>query len=455
LARVLIVGRSPARNIAAMARSSRPQLAHGRIAAGVAATVAVAPFGTQGIGFMVLPTKSATLPLLAQSSGACGQALRGRAQLDVRARKHLQPPRGQSVALPFIAGVACRVALKLLTGIKAFRRDLSSDGGTLTRGRMPELDVPLKVNSHAAARRDRTMSVVDEPMARRFWDYQKGLLKRGPRRLDRMYWLREEKRLFDAVRTSADVDFSEQLDVEVEKNGEHPKDKLFETFEDIRKHFELPEELVKSFRRCRYQKPTPVQKYSIPAALVGTDVMAIARKGSGKTLAYLTAVVARALNVGCQGIQEGPVCPFGLVLVPDRELCEQITDEACRLCFGTDLCIAPVHRGGDMVQQLKQIAEGADIVIATPDRLAELLEGGVLGLEKVRCLVLDEADDMLKDSGTQLRAIVQHEGMPSSGGKNGRQTMMFARTEPQGMKRIASMILDAKNVQLRVSRSGR
>jgi len=159
--------------------------------------------------------------------------------------------------------------------------------------------------------------------------------------------------------------------------------------------------------------PFPVQEIVIPDALAGSDVLTKSPTGSGKTLAFGLALVERT-RVG------GPT-PSALVLVPTRELAAQVAEQLRLPARAAGLRVATVYGGVPLGRQAKQ-ARGAEILIATPGRLHDLSERGLVSLRDIRILVLDEADRML-DMGfrPQVDAIMRH--MPRA-----RQTMLFSAT---------------------------
>jgi ATP-dependent RNA helicase RhlE len=156
--------------------------------------------------------------------------------------------------------------------------------------------------------------------------------------------------------------------------------------------------------------PFQIQTLVIPEALRGGDILAKSPTGSGKTLAFAIPIVQN----GADGT------PFALVLVPTRELCVQVTEEFA-LIAPSSLKVASVYGGVPLKAQARE-AKDAHVVIATPGRLQDLVDRGLLSLDKVRVLVLDEADRML-DMGfkPQVDRIVRRLS-------DNRQTMFFSAT---------------------------
>jgi ATP-dependent RNA helicase RhlE len=161
--------------------------------------------------------------------------------------------------------------------------------------------------------------------------------------------------------------------------------------------------------------PTPVQAATIPQALAGKDVLATAQTGTGKTLAFLIPIMEQLLQQSAAGIA-------ALVLVPTRELAMQVADQYDAL-RGKQLSPAALVVGGlSEGQQLRAIRNGARVVVATPGRLEDFLDRGLVNFRGLRVLVLDEADRML-DMGflPAIRRIAAV--LPKD-----RQTMCFSAT---------------------------
>jgi ATP-dependent RNA helicase DDX3X len=148
----------------------------------------------------------------------------------------------------------------------------------------------------------------------------------------------------------------------------------------------------------KFTRPTPVQKYSIPIGMTGGDMMACAQTGSGKTAGYLFPTISLLLKYGPMQMPETrrPRATYisALVLAPTRELASQIFDEANKFCYCTGIRPVVVYGGANIQQQQRELDRGADILVATPGRLVDLIERGRIKLDCVRFLVLDEADRM-------------------------------------------------------------
>ena len=171
--------------------------------------------------------------------------------------------------------------------------------------------------------------------------------------------------------------------------------------------------LVKVLDRLGITSPFAIQELVLPDALAGLDILAAAPTGSGKTLAFGLPLIMRTAGAGGH--------PSALVLVPTRELASQIVADLEPLAATCDLRVAAVYGGTSVAGQAKK-ARGAEILIATPGRLYDLLERRLVSLGSVRILVLDEADRML-DMGFRPQVDRILERIPQN-----RQTMLFSAT---------------------------
>jgi ATP-dependent RNA helicase RhlE len=177
----------------------------------------------------------------------------------------------------------------------------------------------------------------------------------------------------------------------------------------------LSPELVRAVADEGYEHPTPIQTEAIPLALAGRDLIGSAQTGTGKTAAFMLPILQR-LSAGTRGVLRA------LVLVPTRELAEQVAQSIRAYGRHTHLKGAAVYGGVGMEPQTKALKHGADIVVATPGRLLDHMERGHVNFGKLEVLVLDEADRML-DMGfaPDVRKILN--ALPDE-----RQTMLFSAT---------------------------
>jgi superfamily II DNA/RNA helicase len=152
----------------------------------------------------------------------------------------------------------------------------------------------------------------------------------------------------------------------------------------------LPQPLVTALERRGIRHPFAIQTSALPDALAGRDVLGKAATGSGKTLAFGLPLLAR---IGAD-VRRGPRRPRGLVLVPTRELAQQVHDALAPLGQAIGVQLVAVYGGAPMYRQIQQLRRGVDVVIATPGRLQDLINQGEAGLAEVVVTVLDEADFM-------------------------------------------------------------
>lgn len=156
-------------------------------------------------------------------------------------------------------------------------------------------------------------------------------------------------------------------------------------------HFGFDEPLMKAIRKSDFSQPTPIQAQAIPAVLSGRDVIGIAKTGSGKTAAFLWPMLTHIVDQRQLLKGEGPI---GLILVPTRELAMQIYSEAKKFGKVFNLEMVCAYGGGSKWEQSKAFEAGAEITIATPGRMIDMIKMKVTNLQRVTYLVLDEADRM-------------------------------------------------------------
>ncbi|WP_017557627.1 DEAD/DEAH box helicase [Nocardiopsis baichengensis] len=151
----------------------------------------------------------------------------------------------------------------------------------------------------------------------------------------------------------------------------------------------LPEELVRTLERNGVTRPFPIQAAAIPDALAGRDVLGCGRTGSGKTLAFGLPLLVRA-----SARRAAPKRPRALVLVPTRELADQVRGSLLPYARAVGARIADVVGGTPYSRQITALRRGVDLLVATPGRLTDLIEQGACDLGAVEASVLDEADQM-------------------------------------------------------------
>ena len=161
--------------------------------------------------------------------------------------------------------------------------------------------------------------------------------------------------------------------------------------------------------------PFPIQSLAIPDAIAGRDITGKAKTGSGKTLAFGIPIVQKLDQPNRSG-------PRALVLVPTRELANQVTEQLKWLGEVRDLRVTAVYGGASMSRQITAFGKGVDIIVATPGRLIDLMERRVVNLDKIETVTIDEADQMA-DMGflPQVRRIMRDV-------RDSHQTMLFSAT---------------------------
>ncbi|MDT7549849.1 MAG: hypothetical protein QOE84_2243 [Actinomycetota bacterium] len=193
----------------------------------------------------------------------------------------------------------------------------------------------------------------------------------------------------------------------------------------------LPQKLVTGLERRGMHAPFAIQTRSIPDALAGRDVLGRAQTGSGKTLAFGLPLLARLAGGQRRGGR-----PRGLVLVPTRELAQQVHDALQPLANGLDIKLCAIYGGASMGRQIDQLRRAVDIVVATPGRLQDLIAQGECSLAEVQIAVLDEADHMA-DLGF-LPVVTEILGMTPADG----QRLLFSATLDRGVDKLVRQFLN-------------
>ena len=198
------------------------------------------------------------------------------------------------------------------------------------------------------------------------------------------------------------------------------------TFEELG----VSEPICRAIQELGFEQPMPVQEEVIPYLLGnGNDVIALAQTGTGKTAAYGIPVL--------QKVNPEEKHTQALILSPTRELCLQIADDLADFSkYVSGLHVVPVYGGASIEMQIRQLHKGAQIIVATPGRLIDLMKRGVAQLDAVNNVVLDEADEMLNMGFTEsINAIF--EGVPTN-----RNTLLFSATMSREIEKIAKNYLN-------------
>ena len=196
------------------------------------------------------------------------------------------------------------------------------------------------------------------------------------------------------------------------------------TFKDL----QLTESLLQTLSEIGYESPSEIQQKSIPHLLVGKDIFGCAQTGTGKTAAFALPIIQQLSGTKAQGIQ-------ALVLAPTRELAIQISDNIHAYCKREQVRHTTIYGGVSQKNQEQALRKQVDILVATPGRLLDLMQQGILSLSSIKYFVLDEADRML-DMGFihDIKKIIAK--LPQK-----RQTMFFSATVSPEIKELSHKLL--------------
>ncbi|MBW3696224.1 DEAD/DEAH box helicase [Vibrio sp. T187] len=197
----------------------------------------------------------------------------------------------------------------------------------------------------------------------------------------------------------------------------------------------LSSHLLDTLSELNFTQPTSVQEQAIPLVLQGQDVLAGAQTGTGKTAAFGLPIIQRLIETK-NNVIPNPKLVRALVLVPTRELAQQVYDNLVSYSQGTDLKVVVAYGGTSMKVQTDNLKAGADILVATPGRLIDHMFTKNIMLSQTETLVLDEADRML-DMGfmPDIKRILKRMNEE-------RQTLFFSATFDNKIKAIAHRMMD-------------
>ncbi|KAF1913725.1 P-loop containing nucleoside triphosphate hydrolase protein [Ampelomyces quisqualis] len=224
--------------------------------------------------------------------------------------------------------------------------------------------------------------------------------------------------------------------------------------------------MLQNVKLCKYEFPTPIQAYCIPAVLTGHDVVAVAQTGSGKTAAFLIPILSKLMGKARQLAAPRPnpgrynaatdrvrAEPLVLVVCPTRELACQIFDEARRLCYRTMLRPAVIYGGAPSRNQREQLEMGCDILIATPGRLMDFMQNPkLLSLARLKFTVIDEADELLSAGWEEAMEKIFQGG--DVNGDADHTYLMFSATFPKSARRLAKDYMEEDTIKIKVGRVG-
>tara|TARA_Y100000766_G_C18911580_1_gene608615 strand:+ start:794 stop:2041 length:1248 start_codon:yes stop_codon:yes gene_type:complete len=205
-------------------------------------------------------------------------------------------------------------------------------------------------------------------------------------------------------------------------------------------NYPITDEVKRGVEALGFKKPTDIQFKSIPAILNGEDVLGIAQTGTGKTAAFAIPLVHKVQTLSIKGRKDGVRC---LIMVPTRELAQQIQGVFNKIAKYTTVKAYAITGGIDQEPQVDKLNKGVDILITTPGRMFDLISQGYLSLHRANTLVLDEADRMLdlgfyKDIQDVLKRLPKK-----------RQTLFFSATINPKIKKLAySLVNNAIRIQI-------
>lgn len=194
----------------------------------------------------------------------------------------------------------------------------------------------------------------------------------------------------------------------------------------------LIDQIVRTLASLEYTQPTPIQAQAIPAVLAGRDVMAAAQTGTGKTAGFALPLLQRLVQ---DGAQVGSNAVRALVLVPTRELAEQVHESVRAYGDGLPLRTMVAYGGVSINPQMMRLRKGVDVLVATPGRLLDLQRQNAVKFNQVQALVLDEADRML-DLGFSRDIDKLLALLPKR-----RQTLLFSATFSDPIRELAARLL--------------
>lgn len=208
--------------------------------------------------------------------------------------------------------------------------------------------------------------------------------------------------------------------------------------------FNLDPSLTEGINSMGFTKPTPVQEKAIPEILKGRDLISFAQTGTGKTAAFLIPLINMIIQSGDSGTVQA------MIIVPTRELALQIDQQMQGISYFTPVTSIAIYGGGDgttFSQEKTALSEGASVIICTPGKMIAHLVHDYVRLEKLKYLVLDEADRML-DMGFYEDIVKITSNLPER-----RQNLLFAATMPNDIRKLASKVLnDPVEVKIALSK---
>lgn len=219
----------------------------------------------------------------------------------------------------------------------------------------------------------------------------------------------------------------------------------------------LPAEILKTIEKLGYSEPTSIQRQAIPLALEGRDFIGVAETGSGKTASFVLPMITEIMKLPRMTPEIAGDGPYGLIIVPTRELANQIEVEAKKFLVPLGYKCMAIVGGHSIAEQSFHLRNGAEILIATPGRLRDCIDQHIIVLNQCKYVVLDEADRMIdmnfeEDLKYILDTVPRHnETMQNS--KYPMHMTMFSATMPIAVERLAKAYL-MKPATIQIGQSG-
>lgn len=231
--------------------------------------------------------------------------------------------------------------------------------------------------------------------------------------------------------------FLDKANIKILDNGTSPAPRPIMNFFEAN----FPAEVMQSIQAAGFQHPSPIQSQGWPVALSGRDMIGIAETGSGKTLSFLLPGIVHIMEQPTLRAGDGPIA---LVLAPTRELACQIKDECDKFTAVSKIRNTCLYGGTPKHQQMGEVRDVRELIIATPGRLIDFLDMGVLSLKRCTYLCLDEADRML-DMGfeDQVRKICGQI-------RPDRQTLLWSATWPKSVQALARDLCKEEPVHINI-----
>lgn len=220
----------------------------------------------------------------------------------------------------------------------------------------------------------------------------------------------------------------------------------------------LPSEILKTIEKLGYSEPTPIQRQAIPLALEGRDFIGVAETGSGKTASFVLPMITEIMKLPRMTADIAGDGPYGLIIVPTRELANQIEVEAKKFLIPLGFKCLAIVGGHSIAEQSFHLRNGAEIIIATPGRLRDCIDQHIIVLNQCKYVVLDEADRMIdmnfEDDLNYILDTVPRENenlMQTS--KYPMHMTMFSATMPVAVERLARTYL-MKPATIQIGQTG-